>query len=177
MRPIRLLLLGTMVATPLAAQGTAPQTPTAGRRAPATPADSAILRALDLPRVMQRARAAGIPDSSVRGIVDEMRRRGLPAEDAAAAAELEVEAVERGGQRDNFGSFVRSQVEAGVRGRDLAAAIRAERQRRGMGPGGAGGRPEGAGPPAGRGGRPATSPRPGADSARSKQPPTTGRRP
>lgn len=119
-----------------------------------TAADSALLRALDLPRVMQRAREAGIPDSSIRGVMDRMRQRGIPAEDATAAVDLEVETVERGGDRANFGSFVRTQVESGVRGRDLAAAIRAERQRRGMAPEGRGGRPETAGPPAGRGGRP-----------------------
>lgn len=136
-----------------------------------TAADSALLRALDLPRVMQRAREAGIPDSSLRGVMDRMRQRGIPAEEATAAVDLEVETVERGGDRANFGAFVRTQVESGVRGRDLAAAIRAERQRRGMAPEGRGGRPETAGPPAGRGGRPDSTARP---EVRGNRPPAGG---
>ncbi len=117
--------------------------------------DSVLLRAIDLPRVMQRARAAGVPDSIIRGTVDRMRQRGLPAGDASDVVTLEVESVERGGDRNNFGAFVRTQVESGLRGRDLAAAIRAERARRGMGPADRGGRPEAAGArPDGRGGRP-----------------------
>ena len=174
----RLVLAGALLAASgLGAQSAtqAPQT-----RVP-TAADSAILRAIDLPRVMQRAREAGIPDSSIRGIMDRMRQRGIPAEEATSAVELEVETVERGGNKDNFGSFVRAQVESGLRGRELAAAIRAERQRRGMGPEGRagrrdddarpdgrggrpeerGGRPEGAGArPEGRGGRPDSAARP-----------------
>lgn len=161
-------VLGVLAFAPsLTAQSAtgAPQT-----RVP-TAADSALLRALDLPRVMQRAREAGIPDSSIRGVMDRMRQRGIPAEDATAAVDLEVETVERGGDRANFGAFVRTQVEAGVRGRDLAAAIRAERGRRGMAPEGRGGRPETAGPPAGRGGRPNSSARP---EVRGNRPPAGG---
>lgn len=127
------LLAALCLALPLGAQGT----PTA--------ADSALMRALDLPRIMQRARAAGVPDSSVRGILGEMRRRGIPAAEAEPALEMEVDAVEAGGRPDNFGAFVRSQVEAGYRGRELAERIRAEHQARGMGPAGRRGRPAGAG--------------------------------
>lgn len=153
MHTLRVLpLVGMLAVAPsLTAQGApgAPQT-----RVP-TAADSAILRAIDLPRVMQRAREAGIPDSSIRGVMDRMRQRGVPADEATAAVDMEVETVERGGNRDNFGAFVRTQVESGLRGKELAAAIRAERQRRGMSPEGRGGRPEGAGARAeGRGGRP-----------------------
>lgn len=151
-----LLVAALIVAAPLGAQGT----PTA--------LDSALNRALNLPHIMQRARAAGIPDSSVRGILAEMRRRGVPAEDAEPALEMEVDAVEAGGQRDNFGAFVRAQVESGLRGRELAARIRAERQARGLGPAGRGGRPEGAGPPAGRGGRPEGAGPPGGRDARTQ---------
>ncbi len=153
MTTIRLLALGGLLAAAASVEAqSATGVPTV--RAPSA-VDSAILRAIDLPRVMQRAREAGIPDSSIRGVMDRMRQRRVPAEDAASAVELEVETVERGGDRNNFGSFVRAQVESGLRGRELAAAIRAERERRGMGPQGRGGRPEGAGAQAeGRGGRP-----------------------
>lgn len=178
MHMLRMLpVLGVLAFAPsLTAQSAtgAPQT-----RVP-TAADSALLRALDLPRVMQRAREAGIPDSSLRGVMDRMRQRGIPAEEATAAVDLEVETVERGGDRANFGSFVRTQVESGVRGRDLAAAIRAERQRRGMAPEGRGGRPETADPPAGRGGRPegaGAEARGGRPDARGGRPDARGGRP
>jgi hypothetical protein len=151
MRRITLLAGLALVAPALYAQGTAP----AGApqtRVP-TAADSAVLRALDLPQIFQRARTAGIPDSSLRGMIDAIRRRGVPPEDVAPAVELEVEEVERGGSKDNFGSFVRAQVESGLRGRELSAAIRAERERRGMGPAGRG-RPDGAGARPEKGARP-----------------------
>lgn len=167
------IALALLVASAAQAQSStgAPQT-----RVP-TAADSAIFRALDLPRVMQRARDVGIPDSTVRGIMDAMRRRGIPAGEAIPAVELEVEAVEQGGAKDNFGSFVRAQVESGLRGRELAAAIRAERERRGMGPGNRG---------MGRGGRDSgdvRGKRPAAGGARRSTPdsadkaPTRGKRP
>jgi hypothetical protein len=161
MRNLVLLTGALLLAPALSAQSTtgAPQT-----RVP-TAADSAILRALEFPRIMQRARAAGAADSTLRGMLEIMRTRGLPAHDATAAIETEVEMLEQGGNKDNFGQFVKSQVEAGLRGRELAASIRAERARRGMGPdraereeraqGQRGNRPERAGArPEGRGGRP-----------------------
>ncbi len=124
------LAVALLIASAAGAQSSrgAPQT-----RVP-TVADSALMRALDLPSMMQRARSAGIPDSTLRGIMDQMRRRGVPVGDALPAVELEVEAVEQGADKNNFGSFVRAQVESGLRGRELAAAIRAEHERRGMGP-------------------------------------------
>jgi hypothetical protein len=161
MRNLVLLTGALLLAPALTAQSTtgAPQS-----RVP-TAADSAILRALEFPRIMQRARAAGAADSTLRGMLEIMRTRGLPAQDATAALETEVEILEQGGNKDNFGQFVKTQVESGLRGRELAASIRAERARRGMGPdraqrdekmqGQRGGRPEGAGArPEARGGRP-----------------------
>lgn len=141
-----LIAVALLVASTAGAQSStgAPQT-----RVP-TAADSAVARALDFPRVMQRARDAGIPDSTLRGVMDQIRRRGIPAGEAIQAVELEVETVEQGGDKANFGSFVRAQVEGGLRGRELAAAIRAERERRGMGPGHRG---HGGDPAAARGGR------------------------
>jgi hypothetical protein len=182
MRNLVLLAGALLLAPALSAQSPtgAPQT-----RVP-TAADSAILRALEFPRIMQRARAAGAADSTLRGMLEIMRTRGLPAHDATAALETEVEILEQGGNKDAFGQFVKSQVESGLRGRELAASIRAERARRGMGPdraqraeGQRGGRPEGAGArPEGRGGRPDDSDdRPSArgrpDAANA--PPVTGR--
>jgi hypothetical protein len=163
-----LLLAGALcAASPLLAQGNQPTQSPAPQAA--TAADSAILRALQLPTMMQRAREAGAPDSSLRAIVDLMRRRGIPPAEASEAIEIEVDALNATGDKDNFGAFVRAQVEGGARGQELAARIRAERARRGMGPGreprmgrpeGVGGRPEGAGRPEGMGGRPEGAGRP-----------------
>lgn len=185
MRPMS-LLTGLILAAPaLFAQGAAPVA--APQTRVPTAADSAVMRALELPQIFQRARDAGIPDSSLRGMIDAMRRRGIPTEEAIPAVEMEVEAVEAGGPKDNFGSFVRAQVESGLRGQELAAAIRAEREARGMGPGrrDRGGRPEGAGArsekggrPPGAGARPPRAGRPDTTAERSKGPATpTSRRP
>lgn len=202
MRNLVLLTGAFLLAPALSAQSTTGTPPT---RIP-TAADSAILRSLEFPRIMQRARAAGAADSTLRNMLEIMRTRGLPAHDATAAIETEVEILEQGGNKDNFGQFVKSQVEAGLRGRELAASLRAERARRGMGPDRAqreekgkdqrGARPDGRGGrpdesdarPAVRGrpegatappvtGRPAGSSRPNADSTRVKPAPGSVRRP
>lgn len=193
MRALRLAALLLVAAPPLPAQGTAPAT-----------ADSAVRAILDLPRILDRARRAGASDSSISGMIDIIRRRGLPPEEAVPAVEMEVEALEQGAaSKDSFGSFVRAQVESGLRGRALAEAIRQQRARRGMGPkegrgngnargqGGPpagrgrpnaaqpqGGRPEGAGRPGGSG-RPVGTERtkPTDDSTRGKAPAPRTRRP
>lgn len=172
------LAVALLVASTAGAQGSgAPNT-----RVPSA-ADSAVARALDLPAVMQRARAVGIPDSTVRGIMDQMRRRGVPVGDALPAVELEVESVEQGGEKDNFGHFVRAQVESGLRGQALAAAIHAERDRRGMGPANRGQGRAGRDSAAMRGGRPDGRGRPDAAGGRRQNPdsadkaPTRGKRP
>lgn len=163
MRIILLLAGALVIAPPLLAQNEpTPRIPTA--------ADSALLRAIRLPEMMQKARAAGAPDSSLRAMVDLMRRRGIPAGAATEAVEIEADAVEAGGDKDNFGAFVRAQVESGVRGQELAAKIRAERAARGMGPPAGRGRPDKTGPPAGRG-------KSAADTSRGKARPPQARRP
>lgn len=178
---LRLVALAAVAAPALGAQGSAAE---AGRTAvarAATAADSALLAALELPKLMERARRAGAADTTLREMIEIIRRRGLPAEEAVPAVEMEVEALEQGGAKDNFGSFVKAQVASGLRGRDLAAAIRAERARRGMGPkegrGNGNARGQG-GPPEGRG-RPAQTERtkPTDDSTRGKAPAPRTRRP
>ena len=116
---------------------------TADAQAPArTAADSALLRALRLPEVMQLARASGVADSTIRDILGTLRRGGVLAGDAVPVLDAEIAADSGRRRMDNFGSFVRAQVEAGVRGQELAAAIRAEHARRGVGrPDGVGRRP------------------------------------
>jgi len=89
-----------------------------------------IRRVLRLPQTTQRAREQGIPDSAVRDILILTRQRGLPAEDAQRAVETETDAVAGGAPKGEFGAFVHSQLDRGLRGQDLAKAIRAEHERR-----------------------------------------------
>ena len=98
-------------------------------------ATQSILRALRLPALVTEARLAGVPDAQVRGLLDALRHRGLPAADAGSVVHEEVEAVRAGAPKANFGAFVQRQLEAGLRGRALAEAIRAEHGHRGRGKG------------------------------------------
>lgn len=98
---------------------------------------AAILEALRLPALVTEARQAGVTEAAVREVLDGLRRQGLPAADAALVLREEVDAVHAGAPKDNFGGFVQRQLAAGLRGRALAEAIRAEHQARGIG------RPEG----------------------------------
>lgn len=121
---------------------------------------AALQRVLRLPRTTADAREAGVADSMIRVVLDEVRRRRLPASDAQEVVEVETEAVKAGAPKDNFGAFVQAQLAAGKRGRALAEAIRAEHAKRGHGPKRpdvTGAAPRG-GPPAGaRGGRPSNA--------------------
>jgi hypothetical protein len=114
----RFLALAVLLAAPLAQLG-----------------DSmpAILRALQLPELVTEARRAGVTDAMVREVLDGLRRRGLPADEAALVVREEVDAVHAGAPTETFGAFVRRQLDAGHRGRALAEAIRAEHQARGLG--------------------------------------------
>jgi hypothetical protein len=183
MRTLSILTL-LVVAPALAAQPSTPG-PTTTTRAVQTMAP----RSLDT--LIARARRAGVPDTSVRAVVDVMTRGGATRDEALEAAEMEVVAVERGGRRDAFGQFVRSKTASGLRGRELAAAIRAEKDRRNAANPQRGGQrggtaAPGANRPAGRDTAAANRNRPPASTARprpadttrtTKTPPTQGRRP
>jgi hypothetical protein len=85
----------------------------------------------------------------VSEVLNGLRGRGLSADEAARVVGEEVDAINAGEPKDNFGGFVQQQLDAGLRGRALAQAIRAEHQARGKG------RPGGHKPPgrdAGKGG-------------------------
>jgi hypothetical protein len=93
----------------------------------------AVVWALRLPSLVTEARDGGVANSSVRALLDELRRQGLQADEAAMVVREEMDAVNAGGPKENFGSFVHDQVVAGLRGRALAGAIRAEHEARGIG--------------------------------------------
>jgi len=117
-----------------------------------------ILTAAQLPIVTTEARREGIASEEIRAVLEAMGRSGIPAYEATLVIDTARAARREHGPVDNFGAFVQSQLAAGKRGRDLAAAIRAEHARRGRGRG------------AGRGGQ--DQPRATNDSARGR---STGR--
>lgn len=96
---------------------------------------SLIADILNLPLAVEAARRAGIPGGTIWGVLDSLRRRRVPAADAEQILRGEVEAVEAGGPKENFGAFVNAQLARGLRGRELADAIHAEHARRGIGQG------------------------------------------
>lgn len=92
----------------------------------------AAVWALRLPSLVTEARQSGVANTAIRALLDEFRREGLAAAEAARVVQEEIDAVNAGGAKDNFGSFVHAQLAAGLRGRALATAIRAEHQARGI---------------------------------------------
>jgi hypothetical protein len=101
----------------------------------AAPADSSIWSILKLPQTVEEGRQAGIPSGSIWGVLDSLRRRNVPAEDAEQIVRDEVDAVKAGAPKENFGATVNALLTRGLRGRELAAAIHAEHARRGIGQG------------------------------------------
>lgn len=103
-----------------------------------------ILIAAQLPVVATEARNEGVTNAEIRAVLDAMRNAGIPAYEATALLDT-TRVVRRDHARvDNFGGFVQSQLAAGRRGRELAAAIRQEHARQGKGnakPGASGEKP------------------------------------
>ena len=96
-----------------------------------------ILAAAQLPVSANAARNEGAPAAEVRTVVDAMRNKNVPASEARTVLDEARNARREHGPVDNFGAFVQSKLDAGLRGRDLAAAIRAEHAARGKGKSGA----------------------------------------
>jgi hypothetical protein len=92
-----------------------------------------ILSAAQLPVVTDQARREGVTSDEIRAVLDAMRRERVSAYEATALIDAEREARREYGPVDNFGAFVQSQLAAGKRGQELAAAIRAEHARLGKG--------------------------------------------
>lgn len=88
---------------------------------------------LNLPTRAAETREAGASDSTVRTILDILRERQTPAAEAEEILTAQRDAVRENGPVDNFGAFVQAQLSNGLRGRELAAAIRAEHAARGKG--------------------------------------------
>lgn len=143
MRTITLLgLAGLLAATPaLATKPTPTENPTTelGRR---------LMEAVKLPEIAERTREAGVPAEDVKEAIDAMAKKETRGDEATAAMTAAAEATKVHGPVDNFGAFVQEKLDAGLRGKELAQAIREEHAARGTGrPDHAGGKPEGAGQP------------------------------
>src|SRR5687767_2208683 len=104
---------------------------------------SDILVAARLPVVADSARREGTSNESIRDVLEAMTKSRLPAHEATVILDSARVARREHGPVDNFGAFVQSQLAQGKRGRELAAAIRAEHAR--MGKGNAGGKGHGTG--------------------------------
>jgi len=104
----------------------------AAQELPKTPKQKAV-SATALPEIVAEARDIGVKESAIQSLLDSLRHGGVPADDAESVLRLEVEAVKAGSPKENFGSVVQAQLARGLRGRELAAAIRTEHQRRGIG--------------------------------------------
>ena len=100
--------------------------------------DSAIVRAGRLPVEAHKLRVAGVSESDVDEALRSTQEHGLSAGEAEAVLEEGRKNAEEGGPIDNFGKFVNDRLDEGLRGRELAQAIRAEHARQGKG----GGRPQ-----------------------------------
>ena len=124
MRTILALASAALFAVPLAAQS--PDS-TAATIAPW------VRALLGLPSVSDEIRRAGVPDTTVRNVLDKLRKQQASPEEVHAVLVAERDAARDHGPTDNFGAFVQQQLDAGLRGRDLAAAIRAEHEAHGKG--------------------------------------------
>jgi len=94
-----------------------------------------ILAALDLPAAAQSLRDKGVDKGQVKEAVQAAKGKKLKAREARDLMKEAGAAVDEHGPVDNFGAFVKGKLDSGLRGRELAAAIKAEHVARGKGKG------------------------------------------
>jgi hypothetical protein len=92
-----------------------------------------IIAAAALPVIAHEARSEGVANSDILAALDALRGANVPAADARNVLDEARKAHRDHGPVDNFGAFVQAQLASGKRGRELAAAIRAEHVRNGKG--------------------------------------------
>lgn len=92
-----------------------------------------IIAAAQLPIVADSARREGVPGADVRAALEALKTANVPAHEAKDVMDEARKSARTHGPVDNFGAFVQSKLAAGLRGRELAAAIRAEHAARGKG--------------------------------------------
>jgi hypothetical protein len=123
---IRILLLMLPAALPVMAQGG--KEDAAAKRAE-------VLAAIDLPKSAQALRKEGVDKAEVKEALRAAKGKKAKAKDTKALLDESAKAVKENGRIDNFGAFVKSKLNEGLRGRELAAAIHAEHKARGKGKG------------------------------------------
>lgn len=101
----------------------------------AAPADLAprITAASALPALAQEIRNSGVSGPELTSLLDVFRTKNIPAPDAKVILEEEWSAAREHGPVRGLGPFVQARLDEGLRGRELAAAIRAEHAARGIG--------------------------------------------
>jgi len=141
-------------AAPLVARAAAPASEASDAAGDRRTPNERIRGALALPLKAQELRKAGAGEAEVKAGLAAAKRKKLRAEDAAVLLEEAAKATRDHGPVDNFGAFVQTKLDAGLRGRELAAAIREEHAARGKGKGKSEGKgpAEGKGPPDAKGG-------------------------
>lgn len=117
-RPILLLLAAPLAAGPAVAQ--------------AVSLADRVIAAATLPALARDLRVSGVPDKDVSDVLGVLSNRKVRPEDARVILKEEADAARQHGPVDNFGAFVQSKLDQGLRGRELAAAIRAEHAARGI---------------------------------------------
>lgn len=108
--------------------------PTAARTQEPTIVDR-ILAAAAIPGLIDSLRLHGVPEKETHTILDDIMRRRIPATETRIVLEQADRDVKDRGPVNNFGAFVQTQLDAGLRGRALADAIHAEHERHGIGKG------------------------------------------
>lgn len=144
MKKLLILLVALLLAVPALGQASDTRSPeeTAGETAEEQQREQSplellrdrIRKAARLPEAAGEARDAGIPEEEVEKVIIEARRRRIPASEVEAVLVESAASARANGPVDNFGAFVQSQLDQGLRGRELAEAIHREHAARGKGP-------------------------------------------
>jgi len=91
-----------------------------------------ILRTILLPGTAEEAAESGVPEEDVEKVLKTAQEDGISPADTQVVMEGGAAAA-REGEYKNFGKFVNAKLEEGLRGRELAEAIHAEKAARGKG--------------------------------------------
>ena len=86
-----------------------------------------------LPQQAQEVRDKGVPAPEMKEALQAAKAKGVKAHEMADVTAEQSKAIDEHGRIDNFGAFVKGKLNEGLRGRELAAAIREENAKRGIG--------------------------------------------
>jgi hypothetical protein len=129
-------LIATLAVAGSAVAQTAPPTPQGSpteRAAGAAQRGQDVVKMTKLPQKAQEVRDKGVPAPEMKEALEAARAKGVKAHEMADLTDEQSKAIDQHGRIENFGSFVKSKLNEGLRGRELAAAIREEHAKRGIG--------------------------------------------